>query len=249
MRPLPDAATAGLMSNGLPPEQDQTEWQIEWQTAPARACRGLAGAGLCSCSGWSRALPEVTEPARGPWQGEGLRWHARDVLLRLAGGRAGLEGRRHLPGDPPERAAGHARDPGPHCRPRQAPARALSPVTGRCDIPGHRLRAWQGGPGKRDPAGDENMNPDQPDLRADAGRRPSGRCHADSAAMARQAVSEGAYPAYFGGYRRRCPLLKDPAERLGGDVLAGDDRHRLSVDGNLPGEGSGGTARSTCGSR
>jgi hypothetical protein len=43
--------------------------------------------------------------------------------------------------------------------------------------------------------------------------------------------------------------LKDPAERLGGDVLAGDDRHRLSVDGNLPGEGSGGTARSTCGSR
>jgi hypothetical protein len=67
MCPLPDAAAAGLMSNGLLPEQDQTEWRIEWQTAPARACRGLAGAGLCSCSGWSSALPAVLEPARGPW--------------------------------------------------------------------------------------------------------------------------------------------------------------------------------------
>ena len=41
-----------------------------------------------------------------------------------------LEGRRHLPGDPGKRAAGHARDPGPHCRPRQAPPRAFNRVTG-----------------------------------------------------------------------------------------------------------------------
>jgi hypothetical protein len=39
------------------------------------------------------------------------------------------EGRRHLPGDPGERPAGHARDPGPHSRPGQAPPRAPGPVT------------------------------------------------------------------------------------------------------------------------
>ena len=36
----------------------------------------------------------------------------------------------HLPGDPGERTAGHAGDPRPHCRPRQAPPRARNPVTG-----------------------------------------------------------------------------------------------------------------------
>jgi hypothetical protein len=30
--------------------QDQSEWQIEWQTALACACPGLVSAGLCSCS-------------------------------------------------------------------------------------------------------------------------------------------------------------------------------------------------------
>jgi hypothetical protein len=29
-----------------------------------------------------------------------------------------------------QRAAGHARDPGPHCCPRQAPPRAFNPVNG-----------------------------------------------------------------------------------------------------------------------
>ena len=64
--------------------------------------------------------------------------HARDVLLRLVGGRAELEGRRDLPGDPRERAAGHARDPGPHRRPRQAPPGGPGLMRGRGGIPGHR---------------------------------------------------------------------------------------------------------------
>ncbi len=33
--------------------QDQSEWQIEWQTALACACPGLVNAGLCSCSSCS----------------------------------------------------------------------------------------------------------------------------------------------------------------------------------------------------
>ena len=36
----------------------------------------------------------------------------------------------HLPGNPGERTAGHARDPDPHCRSRQAPPRALILMTG-----------------------------------------------------------------------------------------------------------------------
>ena len=47
--------------------QDQTEWQIEWQTVLVRAYLRLAGAGLCSCSGWSCPLPAVTEPAGHSW--------------------------------------------------------------------------------------------------------------------------------------------------------------------------------------
>jgi len=41
----------------------------------------------------------------------------------------GLEGRRHLPGDPRKRTAGHAGDPGPHGRPRKAPPRVRNPMT------------------------------------------------------------------------------------------------------------------------
>ena len=52
----------------------------------------------------------------------------------------GLERRSHLPGDPGERAAGHARDPGPYCRPRQASPRDLKPMT---DIPIHHPGTWQ----------------------------------------------------------------------------------------------------------
>ena len=53
----------------------------------------------------------------------------------LVGSRAELEGRRHLPGDPRERAAGHARDPGPHRRPWQAPPRGPNPMSSPCGIP------------------------------------------------------------------------------------------------------------------
>ena len=49
------------------PGGDQTEWQIEWQTAPVRACPGLASAGLCSCSAWSAVLPAIRELCGGLW--------------------------------------------------------------------------------------------------------------------------------------------------------------------------------------
>src|SRR5262249_46002977 len=48
---------------------------------------------------------------------------------------AGMEGRRHLPGHPGKRAAGHAGDPGPHRRPRQTPPRASRPVTPGGSVP------------------------------------------------------------------------------------------------------------------
>ena len=38
------------------PDQDQSEWQIEWQRVLVRAGLGLVGAGLCLCLGWSGAL-------------------------------------------------------------------------------------------------------------------------------------------------------------------------------------------------
>jgi hypothetical protein len=48
----------------LSEEQDQSEWQIEWQIALARACLGLACAGLCSCSAWSRGPTRDNGTAR-----------------------------------------------------------------------------------------------------------------------------------------------------------------------------------------
>ena len=49
------------------PVQDQTEWQIEWQTALAGACPGCAGAGLCSRSAWSAVLPAASESYGDTW--------------------------------------------------------------------------------------------------------------------------------------------------------------------------------------
>ena len=43
----------GRFDTASPWGQDQSEWQIEWQMALARAHPGLVGAGLCSCSAWS----------------------------------------------------------------------------------------------------------------------------------------------------------------------------------------------------
>jgi hypothetical protein len=54
--------------------QDQSEGQIEGQIALVRAYLGLAGAGLCSCSAWSPALPAATQPFGDSWLGEGLRF-------------------------------------------------------------------------------------------------------------------------------------------------------------------------------
>ena len=48
-------------------EQDQSEWQIEWQMALARACLGPADASLCSRSAWSGVLPAVTESNSHLW--------------------------------------------------------------------------------------------------------------------------------------------------------------------------------------
>jgi len=41
--------------------QDQSEWQIEWQTALVRARLALVSVCLCPCSGRSAALPGAAE--------------------------------------------------------------------------------------------------------------------------------------------------------------------------------------------
>ena len=61
------SSSRALVSRLAVQRQDQTEWQIEWQTVPARARSALVNACLCSCIGWSATLPGAAEPQSDTW--------------------------------------------------------------------------------------------------------------------------------------------------------------------------------------